>query len=141
MQTKPDYHEVCNENTGHAEVVRIEYDPSVISYELLLDIFFASHDPTTVNRQGNDLGTQYRSVILYNSEEQLQTAKKVIRNLEDSKIFSGPIVTELKPFKSFYKAEDYHQEYYLENPYQPYCQAVISPKVAKLRKNFTNYFK
>jgi len=140
---KPDpaYDEVCNGNTGHAEVVKIVYDPAQISYELLLDIFFATHDPTTLNRQGNDAGTQYRSVIFYNSQKQEQSAKKVINNLENSGIYPGHIVTELKPLETFYRAEDYHREYYLNNPYQPYCQAVISPKVKKLRDKFTGYLK
>jgi peptide-methionine (S)-S-oxide reductase len=140
-KTDPTYKEVCNGDTGHAEVVKLEYDPAEISYELLVDIFFAAHDPTTINRQGNDTGTQYRSVIFYNSEKQEQTAKKVIKDLEDSKTFPGPVVTELKPLESFYKAEDYHQEYYLSNPFQPYCQAVISPKVTKFRKKFIGYLK
>ena len=137
----PSYNEVCNGNTGHAEVIKIEYDPAQISYELLLDIFFSAHDPTTVNRQGNDIGTKYRSVIFYDSKKQEQTAKKVIKNLKDSGIYTEPIVTELKPLESFYKAEDYHQEYYFSNPYQPYCQAIISPKVAKLRDKFAGYLK
>jgi peptide-methionine (S)-S-oxide reductase len=137
----PTYEEVCSGNTGHAEVVKIEYDPLKISYELLLDIFFATHDPTTINRQGNDSGTQYRSVIFYNSEKQEQTAKKVMQDLEKSKIYPEPIVTDLKPLGSFYKAEDYHRKYFLSNPYQPYCQAVISPKVTKFRKKFIGYLK
>jgi peptide-methionine (S)-S-oxide reductase len=137
----PTYEEVCSGNTGHAEVVKIEYDPLKISYELLLDIFFATHDPTTINRQGNDSGTQYRSVIFYNSEKQEQTAKKVMQDLEKSKIYPEPIVTDLKPLGSFYKAEDYHHKYFLSNPYQPYCQAVISPKVTKFRKKFIGYLK
>ena len=141
--SKPDptYREVCDGDTGHAEVVRIEYDPELISYELLLSIFFAAHDPTTFNRQGNDVGTQYRSVIFYNSKEQEQAAIKVIKDIEESKIYPGPVVTELKPLESFYKAEDYHQEYYFSNPYQPYCQAIISPKVAKFRDKFSDYLK
>jgi peptide-methionine (S)-S-oxide reductase len=137
----PTYEEVCSGNTGHAEVVKIEYDPLKISYELLLDIFFATHDPTTINRQGNDSGPQYRSVIFYNSEKQEQTAKKVMQDLEKSKIYPEPIVTDLKPLGSFYKAEDYHHKYFLSNPYQPYCQAVISPKVTKFRKKFIGYLK
>jgi peptide-methionine (S)-S-oxide reductase len=136
---KPDYKEVCSGNTGHAEVLKIEFDPDKISYELLLRIFFAVHDPTTLNRQGNDRGTQYRSIILYTSPQQEQIIQNVIRDLETSKIYPDPFVTEIKPLTEFYKAEDYHQEYFVNNPYQPYCQAIISPKVAKFRKNFKNY--
>ena len=135
----PDYKEVCSGNTGHAEVIKIEFDPDTISYELLLRIFFAAHDPTTLNRQGNDSGTQYRSIILYSSPEQEQIAQCVLQNIENSKIYPDPPVTEINPLQTFYKAEDYHQDYFLNNPYQPYCQAVISPKVAKARKQFTQY--
>jgi peptide-methionine (S)-S-oxide reductase len=135
----PGYVEVCSGNTGHAEVIKIEYEPDKISYELLLRIFFSSHDPTTPDRQGNDRGTQYRSIIFYNSPQQEQTAHRVMQDMENSKIYPDPFVTEIKPLMEFYKAEDYHQGYFLNNPYQPYCQVIISPKVAKLRKNFTNY--
>ncbi len=135
----PDYKKVCSGNTGHAEVIKIEFDPDIISYELLLHIFFAAHDPTTLNRQGNDIGTQYRSIIFYNSPQQEQIALRVMQDIEDSKIYPNPPVTEIKPLQAFYKAEDYHQEYFLNNPYQPYCQAVISPKVAKLRNKFSKY--
>jgi peptide-methionine (S)-S-oxide reductase len=135
----PDYEEVCSGNTGHAEVLKIEFDPDKITYELLLNIFFAVHDPTTLDRQGNDRGTQYRSIIFYTSPQQEQIIQRVIRDLESSKIYPDKFVTEVKPLTVFYKAEDYHQEYFANNPYQPYCQAIISPKVAKFRKSFTNY--
>ena len=135
----PDYKDVCSGNTGHAEVLKIEFDPDKITYELLLRIFFAVHDPTTPDRQGNDRGTQYRSIIFYTSPQQEQIIRRVIRDLESSKIYPDPFVTEIKPLAEFYKAEDYHQEYFANNPYQPYCQAIISPKVAKFRKSFTNY--
>jgi peptide-methionine (S)-S-oxide reductase len=135
----PDYKDVCSGNTGHAEVLKIEFDPDKITYELLLNIFFAVHDPTTLDRQGNDRGTQYRSIIFYTSPQQEQIIQRVIRDLESSKIYPDKFVTEVKPLTVFYKAEDYHQEYFANNPYQPYCQAIISPKVAKFRKSFTNY--
>ena len=138
-ESNPDYKEVCGGNTGHAEVIKIEFDPVKISYELLLHIFFAVHDPTTLNRQGNDMGTQYRSIILYSSPQQEQIALRVIRDIENSKIYPDPLVTEIKPLQTFYKAEDYHQEYFYNYPYQPYCQAIISPKVAKFRKKFNGY--
>ena len=137
----PEYKEVCSGNTGHAEVIKVEFDPDKISYELLLRIFFAAHDPTTLNRQGNDSGTQYRSIILYDSPQQEQIALRVIRDIENSKTYTDPLVTEIKPLQTFYKAEDYHQDYFLNNPYQPYCQAVISPKVAKLRDEFIKYLR
>jgi peptide-methionine (S)-S-oxide reductase len=135
----PDYVEVCSGNTGHVEVIKIEFDPDNITYEILLRIFFVMHDPTTLNRQGNDCGTQYRSIILYNSPQQEQIARLIMKDIENSKIYPDAFVTEIKPLTEFYKAEDYHQEYFSNNPQQPYCQAIISPKVAKLRKKFTNY--
>ena len=135
----PDYKDVCSGTTGHAEVLKIEFDPDKITYELLLRIFFAVHDPTTLDRQGNDRGTQYRSIIFYTSPQQEQIIRRVIQDLENSKIYPDPFVTEIKPLAEFYKAEEYHQEYFANNPYQPYCQAIISPKVAKFRKSFTNY--
>ncbi|MHB8278604.1 MAG: peptide-methionine (S)-S-oxide reductase MsrA [Candidatus Humimicrobiaceae bacterium] len=135
----PDYKKVCSGNTGHAEVIKIEFDPDKISYEILLRIFFAVHDPTTLNRQGNDRGTQYRSIILYSSPEQEQIALCVIQDIENSKIYPDPLVTEIKPLQTFYKAEDYHQEYFYNNTYQPYCQAIISLKVEKFRKKFNSY--
>ena len=135
----PDYEDVCSGNTGHAEVLKIEFDPDKITYELLLNIFFAVHDPTTPDRQGNDRGTQYRSIIFYTSPQQERIIQRVIRDMESSKIYPDKFVTEVKPLTMFYKAEDYHQKYFANNPYQPYCQAIISPKVVKFRKSFTNY--
>lgn len=132
----PTYRQVCNGNTGHAEVIQVTFDPSVISFREILEIFFAIHDPTTLNRQGADVGTQYRSVIFTHTPEQKKTADEVIGQLNAAKIWSAPIVTEVTQFEKFYAAEDYHQEYYRLNSGQPYCQAVISPKVAKFRKAF-----
>lgn len=137
----PSYREVCNGNTGHAEVVQIHYDPNVISYRNLLNVFFGIHDPTTLNRQGADVGTQYRSAIFYHDEEQKATAEESIRDLETQKIFDNPIVTEVVPLDTFYMAEDYHQEYFASNPYQPYCMAVVSPKVSKFRKHYQELLK
>ena len=130
----PSYDQVCTGTTGHAESVQITFDPSVISYHDLVQIFFAFHDPTTLNRQGGDVGTQYRSAIFYNSPEQEKTAHAVIADLTKEKIYDHPIVTQVVPFKAFYSAEKYHQEYYKQNGGNPYCQFVISPKVAKLKK-------
>jgi len=128
----PTYKEVCSGSTGHAEVTQITYDPKVVSYEKLLDTFWDAHDPTTLNRQGNDVGTQYRSVILYGNEAQKLAAEK--SKAEAQKHFSQPIVTEIVPLKKFYKAEDYHQDFYRSNPSQPYCRAVIRPKVEKFEQ-------
>jgi peptide-methionine (S)-S-oxide reductase len=130
----PTYREVCTERTGHAEVVKIEYDPRTISYEALLRTFFEIHDPTTIDRQGRDVGSQYRSIILYQDEGQKKVAEKLIKELEDKKEFAGKIQTEVAPFKKFYKAEDYHQDYYNKNRSQPYCRLVIDPKIKKLLK-------
>lgn len=132
----PTYEQVCSGNTGHAEVVQIKFDPRQISYEEILDVFFTIHDPTTLNRQGNDVGTQYRSAIFYHSPEQEQTVRKKIVDLEAAQLWDAPIVTEVVPLTAFYPAEDYHQEYFSRNPYQPYCQIVIAPKVAKAHKLF-----
>jgi peptide-methionine (S)-S-oxide reductase len=132
----PSYQDVCSGATGHAEAVQITYDPTLIPYRDLLDVFFTIHDPTTLNRQGADVGTQYRSAIFYHDEDQRETAQRAIKELEDSGIWGQPIVTELAPFTDFYRAEDYHQEYYRRNSYQPYCQVVIAPKVAKFRKQY-----
>lgn len=137
----PSYREVCNGNTGHAEVVQIHYDPNVVSYQDLLNIFFGIHDPTTLNRQGADVGTQYRSAIFYHNDEQKNIAETLIKDLEMQKIFDNPIVTEVVPLDKFYMAEDYHQEYFAKNPYQPYCMAVVSPKVSKFRKHFQELLK
>ncbi|MBI2185415.1 MAG: peptide-methionine (S)-S-oxide reductase MsrA [Thaumarchaeota archaeon] len=135
------YQEVCDGDTGHAEVVQITFDPKVISLKELFQVFFTMHDPTTLNRQGADVGTQYRSIILYHNSEQKATAEQVIKEINESKIWGNPIVTEVTPFKTFYKAEEYHQEYYKNNPWQPYCQIVITPKVAKLRKQYHDRLK
>lgn len=132
----PSYREVCTGNTGHAEVVQITFDPQVISFGELLEIFFAIHDPTTLNRQGADVGTQYRSAIFYHSPEQQAVAEAMIRQLTADKVWPNPIVTEVTPFTAFYPAEDYHQEYFANNPQQPYCQMVVAPKVAKFRQKF-----
>jgi peptide-methionine (S)-S-oxide reductase len=135
--SEPTYHQVCTGTTGHAEVVQITFDPVVISFREILDVFFATHDPTTLNRQGGDVGTQYRSAIFYHSPEQRQQAEQRIAELNAAGIWDRPIVTEVAPSRVFYRGEDYHQEYFRTNPGQPYCRAVISPKVAKFRKQFT----
>ena len=137
----PNYKQVCSGLTGHAEAVEIEYDPAIVPYEKLLEIFFATHDPTTLNRQGADVGTQYRSAIFYHDDKQKDIAKKVIATLNESKVFGSPIVTTLEKAKVFYPAEDYHQDYFANNGYQPYCQAVVAPKVAKVRKVFKELLK
>jgi methionine-S-sulfoxide reductase len=128
------YKEVCGGDTGHAEAIRITYDPAKISYETLLDVFFDAHDPTQLNRQGNDLGTQYRSAIFFASEEEKRAAETKIRQLNESKHFTRPIVTTLEPLSEFFPAEDYHQDYARNNPGQPYIQAVSVPKVCKVRE-------
>lgn len=137
----PSYKQVCTGTTGHAEVVQIEYAPEVITYRDLLEIFFTIHDPTTKDRQGADVGPQYRSIILYHNEEQRATAEAVIEDLEAEGVFDAPIVTEVEPLDTFYRAEDHHQNYFANNPGQPYCQAVIAPKVNKLRKKHANRLK
>jgi peptide-methionine (S)-S-oxide reductase len=130
------YAQVCTGTTGHAEAVQITFDPHIISFGELLEVFFSIHDPTTLNRQGADVGTQYRSAIFYHSPEQKAEAERMIRELEASRVWDQPIVTEVKPFSVFYPAEEYHQQYYRKNPEQAYCQVAISPKLAKLRKKF-----
>ena len=137
----PTYKAVCGGDTGHAEVVRVTFDPSVISYRELLEVFFAIHDPTTLNRQGNDVGTQYRSVIFTHSSEQKATADVVIAELTAARQFTDPIVTEVLPAGEFYEAEGYHQGYYRANPSQGYCQLVVGPKVVKARKAFAGKLK
>jgi peptide-methionine (S)-S-oxide reductase len=132
----PTYKQVCTGATGHAEVVQITFDPQAITFKELLEVFFTIHDPTTLNRQGADVGTQYRSAIFYHSPEQRQTAEQVIQAIQAAKIWDDPIVTEVTPLTDFYKAEDYHQEYFRHNPNQGYCRAVIAPKVAKFRKQY-----
>jgi peptide-methionine (S)-S-oxide reductase len=133
---KPSYQDVCTGRTGHAEVVRVTFDADAITVEDILDIFFAIQDPTTRDRQGNDAGPQYRSAIFYHNEEQRQAAVEAIRQLEERQAFPAPIVTEVAPATVFYQAEDYHQEYFVNNPNQPYCMFVVSPKVQKFRKSF-----
>jgi len=132
----PSYRQVCSGNTGHAEVVQVTFDPNVVSYRELLEIFFTIHDPTTLNRQGADVGTQYRSAIFYHDEEQRRIANEVIADLTAQKLWSNPIVTQVAPLDVFYAAEDYHQNYFANNPMQPYCQVVVAPKVAKFRKHY-----
>jgi len=133
----PSYREVCTGMTGHAEVTQITYDPSVVSYEDLLEVFWNTHDPTTLNRQGADEGTQYRSVVFYNDEEQRKIAEQYKKQLEASHVYKNPIVTEISPLTNFYPAEDYHQNYFALNPNQGYCQYVIRPKVDKFKKQFS----
>ena len=137
----PSYEQVCTDKTGHAEVVQVTFDPSVLSYGNLLRIFFTVHDPTTLNRQGEDVGTQYRSVVFYHSPQQLATIEQVLRELRDAKLWRGKIVTEVRPFQAFYPAEEYHRDYFRRNPGKSYCQIVIEPKVVKFREHFTNLLK
>jgi peptide-methionine (S)-S-oxide reductase len=137
----PSYREISTGRTGHAEVCQIHFDPGVISYEELLDVFFHTHDPTTLNRQGNDVGPQYRSVIFYHSDEQKRLAREARKTMDASGTFSDPIVTEITEFKSFYKAEDYHQDYFANNPKQPYCTFVVKPKVKKFEARFQDKLK
>ena len=133
---RPSYEAVCGGMTGHAEAVRVAFDPNVISYQALLEIFFVTHDPTTLNRQGNDVGTQYRSAIFYCSPTQQRIAEQVIKTLTEERVYQAPIVTQVVPASAWYEAEAYHQEYFARNPQQGYCQFVVGPKVAKFRKQF-----
>ena len=137
----PTYEQICTGETGHAEVVKIEYDNDVITFKELLEIFFTTHDPTTLNRQGNDFGTQYRSAIFYQTEEQKIIAKQMKEEIEEKKIWNHPIVTEISPLKEFYEAEKYHQNYFLNNPTQGYCKVVIEPKVSKFKKQYSEKLK
>ncbi|MBI3810580.1 MAG: peptide-methionine (S)-S-oxide reductase MsrA [Nitrospirae bacterium] len=137
----PSYEAVCTGRTGHAEVVQVTFDPKVVSYRELLEVFFVIHDPTQLNRQGNDTGTQYRSVIFYHSPEQKAVAADMIASFTKEKVFDRPIVTQVVPAEPFYIAEDYHQEYFARNPTQGYCMAVVNPKVAKFRKHFAEKMK
>lgn len=137
----PTYEQVCSGRTGHAEVIQVTFDPKKLSYKELLEVFFKTHDPTTLNKQGADVGTQYRSVIFYHSDEQKRTAELVKKETDAAKIWDDPIVTELSPFTLFYKAEEYHQDYYNQNSYQPYCMMVINPKLSKFKKEFSNKLK
>ncbi len=133
---RPTYEDVCTGGTGHAEVVKLTYDPAQVSLRQILEIFFVVHDPTQLNRQGNDTGTQYRSGIYYTTEEQKQVAEEMIQEMTRDKLFAKPIVTEVKPLSNYSPAEDYHQDFFEKNPYQGYCVAVAAPKVAKFRKTF-----
>jgi peptide-methionine (S)-S-oxide reductase len=137
----PTYKDVCTGQTGHAEAIEIEYDPAVVPFEKLLEVFFATHDPTTLNRQGADVGTQYRSGVFYHDDEQKRIAEEVIAKLDEAKVFPRKIVTEVTKATTFYPAEDYHQDYFANNPFQPYCQAVAAPKVDKVRKVFKDLLK
>ncbi len=137
----PTYREVCSETTGHAEVAQITFDPAELSFADLLRVFFAVHDPTTLNRQGNDVGSSYRSAIFYHSDEQKRVAEEIIKEVTEAGVYDKPIVTEVTKFDKFYPAEDYHQEYFANNPTQPYCAAVVAPKVAKFRKQFLGRLK
>jgi peptide-methionine (S)-S-oxide reductase len=141
LTENPTYEEVCTGNTGHAEVIRIEFDPEIITYRQILEVFFYVHDPTTLNRQGNDIGEQYRSIILYSDENQKKTAEEMVAALGEQGIYADPIVTEIKPLDVFYRAEDYHQSYYVNNTSQAYCQIVISPKVEKFQDKFKDLLK
>lgn len=137
----PTYEQVCNGNTGHAEVVQLTYDPSLINFREILEIFFALHDPTQLNRQGNDVGTQYRSAIFCHNESQQQLANEIIAEIDQDKIWPDPVVTEVSPISTFYSGEDYHQEYFNNNPENQYCQAVVSPKLAKFKQTFARKLK
>lgn len=137
----PGYEQVCTGTTGHAEVIQVHFNPAQISYRDLLEVFFGLHDPTTLNRQGNDIGTQYRSLIFYHSAEQSDIARQVIAELTAGQVWPDPIVTQIVPAVTFYPAEDYHQRYFERNPLQPYCMAVVAPKVAKLRARFASRLK
>lgn len=137
----PTYRAVCTGSTGHAEVIQVTFDNEIISFEDILDVFFTIHDPTTLNRQGNDVGTQYRSAVFYHSEEQKQTAEQVIQRVSNEKLWDDPIVTEVSAADTFYAAEDYHQNYFVNNPFQGYCRVIIAPKVAKFRQKYLDRLK
>ena len=137
----PSYEHVCKGTTGHTEVIQIEFNPKMISFKDLLGIFFTIHDPTTLNRQGGDKGTQYRSAIFYHDAQQKETIDTIIQEISAAKIFENPIVTEVSPFEIFYIAENYHQNYFANNPDQPYCRAVVAPKVAKFRSSYAHKLK
>ena len=137
----PSYEQVCTGRTGHAEVIQVTFDTKKLSYKELLQVFFKTHDPTTLNKQGADVGTQYRSAIFYHNDEQKKIAEQVKKETDAAKIWDDPIVTEISPFTSFYKAEEYHQDYYNQNSFQPYCMMVINPKLSKFKKEFSNKLK
>jgi len=141
FEANPSYQDVCTGTTGHAESIRIVFDPKLISYHDLLAVFFTTHDPTTLNRQGNDEGTQYRSSIFYHSQEQKETAEKVIQEITAKKLYPNKVVTEVVPFSNFYVAEDYHKNYFARHPDQGYCQVIIAPKVAKFRDHYRELLK
>ncbi len=136
QKENPSYEEVCSGATGHAEAIQITFDPTIISYDKILDVFWHLHDPTALNQQGNDIGTQYRSAIFYHSEKQKEIAGKIKKKIEESGMYKNPIVTEIVPFANFYKAENYHQNYYDKNKFAPYCQVIIDPKIQKLTSNY-----
>jgi len=137
----PSYEEVCTGRSGHAEVVQLAFDPAIVSFREILEVFFVIHDPTTLNQQGNDVGTQYRSAIFYHSPEQKKVAEELIAELTKQQLYNRPIVTELVPAVRFYEAEEYHQEYFARNPFQPYCSYVVGPKLAKFRTSFASKLK
>lgn len=137
----PSYEDVCTGRTGHAEVIQVTFDPKKLTFKDLLEVFFRTHDPTTLNKQGADVGTQYRSAIFYHTDEQKKIAEQVVKETNAAKVWDDPIVTEISPFIDFYKAEEYHQNYYNENSYKPYCMMVINPKLSKFRKEFSNKLK
>jgi peptide-methionine (S)-S-oxide reductase len=137
----PNYRDVCSGTTGHAEVIQVKFDPAEVSFKEILQVFFAVHDPTTLNRQGHDVGTQYRSAIFYHDNEQKRIAEETIKEITDEGVYDAPIVTEITPFEKFYEAEDYHQEYFANNPNVPYCAAVVAPKVSKFRQKFLTRLK
>jgi peptide-methionine (S)-S-oxide reductase len=137
----PSYREVCSGSTGHAEVVRVTWDPDKLSLEDVVTLFFHAHDPTTLNRQGNDVGTQYRSAIFYQDDKEKETIEQVIAKIEEEQVWNRPIVTQVEPLSKFYPAEDYHKNYYQEHPSQPYCNIVIGPKVEKMRSKFSELLK
>lgn len=137
----PNYESVSSGESGHAEVIKVEFDPKEISYRDILTVFFGTHDPTTMNQQGADVGTQYRSIVLYTSEDQKKEAEKIIKEINESSAHGAPVVTEVKPLDKFFAAEDYHQGYYNKNPNQPYCQVVINPKLTKLKQKFADLLK
>ena len=141
VKPNPTYKDICTGLTGHAEVIQIEFDPSKVTFEQLLDVFFHTHDPTTKNRQGADVGTQYRSSVFFHDEDQNEATKKVIAELDKSGDFDDPIVTTIEEMKKFYPAEDYHQDYFAQNPDNPYCAAVVGPKVAKFQKRYKEMVK
>ena len=141
QSANPTYEQICTGRTGHAEVIQVKFDPAIISFRSILEVFFAVHNPTTLNRQGNDAGTQYRSAIFYHTAEQKAVAEQVIRSVGGGKVWDDPVVTEVVPATTFYAAEEYHQEFFKRNPHQGYCMAVVSPKLSKFRKNFTKLLK